>query len=280
MILEPTGRRYTRTPEAQPPGPPVVDDEIWARITGNSPLGSGRWSYTFAEADKTAAAYGGWSTVDGGRTGTCYNATEDVANAVSGPLANGTPVYVREVTLAGQAAPEYWIVAVDVDDLLALASSPSNGQVPQYDAPSKTWIPTDPSTLLAQGADFNLVISHFIRFNQSVATQEVTISDTDFRDTIIKVESWATAANTDPPGTTVPWGKSSGASTYLPPALFWIDAAPGADMILMEWGSLDLILDKDDGKLKWSYHNASPFHWGLCNVWVRNSTTPDVVVTS
>ena len=82
--------QYRSAPEPPPPAPPVVDDVFWARVTGNSSLGSGRWSYTFAEAEKTVAAYAGWTTLSGGRTGTAYTRTTkeitDVADAVKREL--------------------------------------------------------------------------------------------------------------------------------------------------------------------------------------------------
>lgn len=164
---------------------------------------------------------------------------------------------------------------------LVLASAATDGQIPQYDT-TDGWVPTDPSTVLAEGAGFNKVVDQFIRFNDSLsaATQEVVIDDTDFRDTIIKVEAWVMSDSSDPPDITSPFGKSSGATSYLPPALFWVDQTPAVDMKLMEGGYLDLILDKDDGKLKWSYTQISPYMWGYCIIWVRNSTTPDVIVSS
>jgi len=164
---------------------------------------------------------------------------------------------------------------------LTLASAPSDGHVARYDT-TGGWVPTDPSVVTAESIGFNKVVDQFIQFNDSlsVATQEVTIDDADFRDTIVKVEAWMLGDNSDPPDITSPFGKSSGTDLYLPPALFWVDATPAVDVKLMEGGNLDLILDKDDGKLKWSYTQTSPYLWGYCIVWVRNSTTPDVIVSS
>ena len=104
-----------------------MDAGFWAWASANASDGDNKWSYTFAEIEKTSAGYGGWTALTGGRTGTMRNTIEDI-NAAAGvqgngvtaanldtadytftiqPLPNSVPVWVREVVVAG-AAVEYW----------------------------------------------------------------------------------------------------------------------------------------------------------------------------
>ena len=103
---------YRATPAADPPAPPAVDGAFWAKISSSTPLGGGRWSYAFDEIEKTAAAYGGWATLSAGRSGTAYNAAEDVGY-MGAAIADNAIVLVREVVVDGESAPEYWILAVN-----------------------------------------------------------------------------------------------------------------------------------------------------------------------
>ena len=103
---------YLQTPAADPPAPPAVDDWFWGRVTGNSSLGDGRWSYTFVELEKSSTAYGGWATLSAGRSGTAYNAAEDVGY-MGAAIADNAIVLVREVVVDGASAPEYWVLAVN-----------------------------------------------------------------------------------------------------------------------------------------------------------------------
>lgn len=83
-----------------------------ARITGSTRDGSNwRWTYSFTEVAKTAAGYGGWTDVSGGRTGTdtLYNLTED-QNGASGKLGNGVTVVsgstpIADTTITPQPIP-------------------------------------------------------------------------------------------------------------------------------------------------------------------------------
>ena len=101
---------YRATPAADPPAPPAVDGAFWAKISSSTPLGGGRWSYAFDEIEKTAAAYGGWATLSAGRSGTAYNAAEDVGG-LAAAIADNTPVVVHEVVVSGGSVPEYWFAA-------------------------------------------------------------------------------------------------------------------------------------------------------------------------
>ena len=59
-----------------------------AIVTAFTAHSSNRWKYTIAEVWKTARAYGGWSTVTDGRSGTAYSMSEDM-NSGSGIEGNG-----------------------------------------------------------------------------------------------------------------------------------------------------------------------------------------------
>jgi len=272
-LVDPTGRRYSRTPEAQPPAPPAVDDVFWARITGNSSLGSGRWSYTFAEAEKSAGAYGGFTALDGGRTGTCYNAMEDVADKASSALADNTPVLVREVLLAGQSAPEYWIVATLPG--IVLASAPSDEQIPQYDGGTETWVPQDPAVVSALGEGWEGLKPHFAKFNSNVATQDVTIAEVDLRDKLVRETMWYYYTNSADLTVTTSFGWP-----VVLEHVYYIDDTLSADVTMDVKASVALKVDKDSGYPKWSYTNHNGFwYWVLCFIWHR-PFTPDVTIES
>jgi len=72
---------------AVPPREPILIDEaqdgFFARITASAADGTNRFSYTFVEVYKSAAGYGGWSTLSGGRSGTARNLIEDANDAVA-----------------------------------------------------------------------------------------------------------------------------------------------------------------------------------------------------
>jgi len=65
---------------------------FWAKITASSAASTdgNQWYYSFAEVEKTSAGYSGWSTLEGGRTGTneAYNSLEDM-NTAAGVCGNG-----------------------------------------------------------------------------------------------------------------------------------------------------------------------------------------------
>lgn len=103
----------------------AVDDGFWAWSTAAAQDGSNlRWAYTFAEVEKTDAAYAGWATKSGGQTGTMYN-TLEVGNGATGllgvgvdtanlsgtytlkPLPNNRPVWVR-IVYRTTGEREYW----------------------------------------------------------------------------------------------------------------------------------------------------------------------------
>jgi len=89
---------------------------FWAKITGNTPLnGSGtahatdpttKWSYTFAEVEKTSAGYDGWQVKTGGRTGVCYNAAE-VINATGAAALLGNGVVLGNLDYDGDGTYEF-----------------------------------------------------------------------------------------------------------------------------------------------------------------------------
>lgn len=141
---------YDNPPQDDPPSPPVVSDTFWATVSSSTDLGSGRWSYTITEAAKTTAAYGGWSTLTGGRAGTAYNAMEDPGSAPQ-EIADDTPVLVREVVVSGQAAPEYWIIA------------------------------TRPAAASGGSSGFDQIITHNFEIPADLADGEFVFGDTDMR---------------------------------------------------------------------------------------------------
>jgi hypothetical protein len=62
-----------------------------ARIGAATPAGDNQWTYAFVEVEKTAAGYGGWTTLSGGRTGSARNTIEDM-NSDTGVQGNGVDV--------------------------------------------------------------------------------------------------------------------------------------------------------------------------------------------
>lgn len=107
------------------------DFQGYFKVSANSQDGSNkRWSYTMVEQEKSAAAYGGWTTKsDGGRVLTAYNDQEE-DNGSSGlygngitstnltgtfdvqPIPTGKGVHrVYRVTLSDGSATEYWFSA-------------------------------------------------------------------------------------------------------------------------------------------------------------------------
>jgi len=112
-------------------GPTLLPDSpgFWAWATANASAGDNKWSYTFAEIEKTGAAYANWTAKSGGRTGTMYNTVENINDdaGVQGngvdlanldpdggpysfaiqPMPNSVPVWVREVPVTGGTV-EYW----------------------------------------------------------------------------------------------------------------------------------------------------------------------------
>jgi hypothetical protein len=102
-------------------------DRFWAKITGSAAADSpaqGRWVYAWTEVEKTAAGYGGWTAVDGGRSGTtgtdpAYNSIED-ANDGTGVQGNGVDVDGADYPagFAQQPAPANIIVEMVVVSLV------------------------------------------------------------------------------------------------------------------------------------------------------------------
>jgi len=102
---------------------------FWARLTGHAEADSpaqNRWTYSWAEVEKTTAGYGGWTTKSGGRSGTnnAFNSIEDMndGTALEGngvdlddvrwfytqylPAATGDVVWMEPVRVG--AVTEYW----------------------------------------------------------------------------------------------------------------------------------------------------------------------------
>jgi len=77
---------------------------FWAEITAINSLGGNKWKYSYAEAYKNTAGYGGWAAISGGKTGYAWNTYEDI-NTGSGTEGNG-------VDLADLKDPEYLPVPV------------------------------------------------------------------------------------------------------------------------------------------------------------------------
>jgi hypothetical protein len=106
---------------------PLPRQTFWATITGHTEDGPNRYRYNYTEAAKTATGYGGWTDKPAGRTGVCFNLTEDIndGSGVEGngidldgedfpdgftlrPCPDGTPVLLTIVTLADASAKEAW----------------------------------------------------------------------------------------------------------------------------------------------------------------------------
>jgi len=121
------GVSLTLAPEQTEPMLLPKDAGFWAWASANASDGDNKWSYTFAEIEKTSAGYGGWAALTGGRTGTMRNTIEDI-NAAAGvqgngvtaanldtadytftiqPLPNSVPVWVRGVVVTDNTV-EYW----------------------------------------------------------------------------------------------------------------------------------------------------------------------------
>jgi len=67
---------------------------IFGRITSSSQVsgtGGNKYTYQFAQVEKTGAGYGGWTDVQNGISSAAYNLIED-QNAASGTLGNGVSV--------------------------------------------------------------------------------------------------------------------------------------------------------------------------------------------
>jgi len=67
---------------------------IFGRITSSSQVsgyGGNRYTYQFAQVEKTGAGYGGWTNVQNGISGAAYNLIED-QNFTSGTLGNGVSI--------------------------------------------------------------------------------------------------------------------------------------------------------------------------------------------
>lgn len=112
--------------------------------------------------------------------------------------------------------------------------------------------------------------AHYVKFEISAATEEVTINETiDFRGKLVTAWGWATDAALGIED--IAWAKDQ------TPEGWKIAAAPAADVILLSFlgGDLDLIVDKDDGALKWTYNQRAQETHGFARVGVR-SGTPDV----
>ena len=240
MTPDATNRPYTETPPPDPPAPPVLDDVFWAGITGNTSLGSGRWSYTFTEREKTVAAYGGWTVLSGGRASTAYNAMEDVADQAPAALAAGTIVRVRETELIGQTAPEYWIIA----------SVPGGGG----------------------GGEWTATITHSIRIVAGTAAGSHKISDDDLRGKLIL----HSAFGNDSSSMYADWPGCAALEDTQP--ICHVVGNPPAFDDQLQWnltatGGLGLKVESTDGKLywTWSQDNAED-QYGFCEVKVRSGT--------
>lgn len=110
-----------------------IPPPLWIRISASTLVSGSRWKYTWAEVEKTAAGYDGWTLIDGGRAGPsatfeyAYNTIEvinvaarqiwgsgvNAANLGSGfsltGVANGDVVRAELVTpQVDGALPEAW----------------------------------------------------------------------------------------------------------------------------------------------------------------------------
>jgi len=85
-------------------------EEFWGRVTAATSLGTGQWRYDFSEVYKSAAGYGGWTNLIGGRSGYLYNSVEEVADATAVQIPVGAPVevHLEYYEDAGTIYAEYW----------------------------------------------------------------------------------------------------------------------------------------------------------------------------
>lgn len=87
-------------------GQPTESDHFTATVGAATQDGANkRWTYPFTEVEKTGAGYGGWTALDGGRTGTAYNRIEDI-NGASGLFGNGVDSANLTGTFEIQPCPE------------------------------------------------------------------------------------------------------------------------------------------------------------------------------
>lgn len=74
--------------------------------TGHATDPSTKWTYPFSEVEKTAAGYGGWSVLTGGRSGTAHNVIEDI-NTTTGADRMGNGVVLDNLDYDDDATFEF-----------------------------------------------------------------------------------------------------------------------------------------------------------------------------
>ena len=104
-------------------------EEFWGRVTGATSVGTGRWKYDFTEVYKSAAGYGGWTNLIGGRSGYLYNSVEEVgdATAVQIPTSAVVEVHVEYYNEAGTVTLEYWCQYEEFDQDASDGGSDGSG---------------------------------------------------------------------------------------------------------------------------------------------------------
>ena len=90
------------------------DSGFWARITASAASGD-RWTYSWAEAEKSTNGNGGWTDKSGGRSGTntAFNGAEN-PSGVQPRIDTNSIVYLRKV-LSDAGAIEYWFSDSAID---------------------------------------------------------------------------------------------------------------------------------------------------------------------
>jgi len=87
-------------------------ESFWAILGASSIVNEAypfyQLSYPFTEVEKTAAAYSGWTTLAGGRTGTAYSGLDYSYYVMGGGAVAGSVVRIWEVPVTGQTTLEYW----------------------------------------------------------------------------------------------------------------------------------------------------------------------------
>ncbi len=126
---------------------------------------------------------------------------------------------------------------------------------------------SDIESLASAQIGFDQVITHTIKINANVSDGEYTIDTTDLRGKLLLHESWAIDAalggNNWDPGT-------QGTAT---PGCHDVESSPSADVDLnfLAASTIKLIVDANDGKLKWYWWTHASDRYATCVVRVHNS---------
>lgn len=144
---------------------------------------------------------------------------------------------------------------------LVIHSAPTDGQIPQYDAATGTWLSVAPAVV--DGGQ--LIIQQTIRVPASTAAGQQPLDDTDLRTETIRVEGAYYGGV--PSGN---WQKFSWTGANIGYEFYTIPAAPGADIQLMSNNGMRLMIDAANGKAKWDWTNVAAERWLSTRIVVVN----------